>query len=289
MNSAGKMECILDVQSLSLDFKNGNEFIRIVDGVSFKVSKGECLGILGESGSGKSMICKAVTGLLGPEFRVGGTAFFCGRDLIAAPRSSLRHLRGKEICMILQNPMSCFDPLYRIGYQMAEGLIEHSDLSRAEVRKLCLETLEMMRMRNPEDVLEKYPHQLSGGMLQRVMIGLALVAKPALIVADEPTTAIDSITQYEIVEEFRRIKELQRTALIFVSHDLGVVSKLADKVAIMHEGKIKQQGTVEEILRHPKDPYTRFLIEKKMAVMNRFSCIMKRTGEEHGLQGSRTA
>ena len=280
---------VLDVRNLVVGLRAGSGFLPVVDDVSFCVDEGECLGILGESGSGKSMSCKALTGLLGPEFTVSGTALFRGRDLISASRSSLRLLRGKDICMILQNPMNCFDPLYRIGRQMAEGFAEHTDLSNAEIRGLCLETLEMMRIRNPEDVLEKYPHQLSGGMLQRVMIGLALAAKPALIVADEPTTAIDSITQYEIVEEFRRIKDRHRTAMIFVSHDLGVISKLADKVVVMHDAKIKQRGTVEDILRNPTDPYTRFLIEKKMAVMKRFSCVMRRGAAGHELQGSRTA
>ena len=271
---------VLEVQNLMVRLRSRGEVFGLVDGVSFDVREGECLGILGESGSGKSMTCKAFMGLLDPSFEVGGSAFFQGRDLIAMPRAALRRLRGSEICMILQNPMSCFDPLYRIGFQMAESVAEHTALSRAEIRAKCLDTLEMMRIRNPEEVLEKYPHQLSGGMLQRVMIGLALMAGPRLIVADEPTTAIDAVTQYEIVEEFKRIKREHRTAMIFISHDLGVISELSDRVLVMHDARVRQRGSVEEVLGNPGDPSTRLLIESKMKVMNRFSCIMRRSTDE---------
>ena len=264
------MNNVLDVRDLSVHFLRDKQRLTLVDNVSFSVAEGECLGILGESGSGKSMTCKAFMRLLDDSFKVEGRAWFDGADLLAIPSQQIRRLRGRRICMILQNPMTCFDPLYRIGVQMAEGFGEHLRLSRREVSAKCLETLELMKIRNPEDVLEKYPHQLSGGMLQRVMIGLALAMEPALIIADEPTTAIDSITQYEIVQEFLRIKRECRTAMIFISHDLGVVSSLVDRVLVMHDAKIRQSGTMRDILRKPEDAYTRFLIEKKMAVMEKF-------------------
>ena len=269
-----RREPVLSVRDLSVALARRGVRHLLVDGVSFDVDEGECLGILGESGSGKSMTCKAFMGLLEAEFRIAGSARFGGRELLSASRESLRAMRGRDICMILQNPMTCFDPLYRIGVQMAEGLAVHTRLSRAEIRRKCLETLELMRIAAPEEVLLKYPHQLSGGMLQRVMIGLALVMEPRLIVADEPTTAIDAVTQFEIVEEFRRIKRERRTAMIFISHDLGVVSRLADRVVVMRDARICQSGPVREVLLAPGDAYTRFLVDKKTAVMRRFQDAM---------------
>ena len=268
------MKTVLDVKNLTVCFRQEKARFTLVDDVSFAVAEGECLGILGESGSGKSMTYKAFMRLLDSSFEVRGSARFDGKELLSASNEAMRRLRGSRVCMILQNPMTCFDPLYRIGAQMAEGFSEHLALSGGTIREKCLETLSLMRICNPEEVLEKYPHQLSGGMLQRVMIGLALAMEPDLIIADEPTTAIDSITQYEIVQEFLRIKCECRTAMIFISHDLGVVSRLADRVLVMHDAKIKQSGTMRDILNRPEDDYTRFLIEKKMTVMEKFVGIM---------------
>lgn len=264
------MKPVLAIDNLTVRLRADGKTTTLVDDVSFAVEPGMCLGILGESGSGKSLTCKAFMGLLDSSFTVAGKAVFEEADLLTLSREQMRLLRGNKIGMILQNPMSCFDPLYRIGRQMAEGIAEHSRLSRTAIKTKCIETLELMQIRNPEEVMAKYPHQLSGGMLQRVMIGLALIMRPSLIIADEPTTAIDSITQYEIVNEFIRIKERHGTAMIFISHDLGVISKLADSAVVMHNAKIKRRGAVQEILDNPGDPYTAYLIEKKMAVMNRF-------------------
>jgi nickel transport system ATP-binding protein len=268
------MNVVLDVRSLSVRFLQEKQRFTLVDDVSFSVAEGECLGILGESGSGKSITCKAFMRLLDNSFEVEGSARFEETDLLSISNEKMRQLRGKRICMILQNPMNCFDPLCRIGAQMEESFAEHLTLGRREIRAKCIETLQSMQIRNPEEVLEKYPHQLSGGMLQRVMIGLALSMEPSLIIADEPTTAIDSITQYEIVQEFLRIKRESRTSMIFISHDMGVVSRVADYVIVMHEAKIRQSGPMRDILEKPEDDYTRFLIEKKMAVMGKFSQIM---------------
>lgn len=273
------MNSVLDVQHLSVRFCRDREKFTLVDDVSFSVAEGECLGILGESGSGKSMTCKAFMRLLDGSFEVEGRAKFNGQELLSLSSEEIRRLRGQRICMILQNPMVCFDPLYRIGEQMGEGFAEHTLLRRTEIAAKCLETLELMHIKNPEEVLEKYPHQLSGGMLQRVMIGLALSMEPALIVADEPTTAIDSITQYEILKEFMRIKCECRTAMIFISHDLGVISQVADHVIVMHQARITQSGQARDILNHPEDAYTRFLIDKKMVVMEKFRQVMKMEGE----------
>lgn len=268
------MSSILEVQNLSVHFRRDKTKITLVDDVSFSVAAGECLGILGESGSGKSMTCKAFMRLLDGSFEVEGRAGFDGKELLSLSDEEIRGLRGRRIGMILQNPMVCFDPLYRIGDQMGEGFAEHTPLRRNEIAAKCLETLKLMRIRNPEEVLEKYPHQLSGGMLQRVMIGLALAVDPSLIVADEPTTAIDSITQYEILREFMRIKCECRTAMIFISHDLGVISQIADRVIVMHQAEITQSGLMRDIVNRPADAYTRFLIDKKMTVMEKFMRVM---------------
>lgn len=182
------------------------------------------------------------------------------------------YFRGivEEVIMRTVDVMTCFDPLYRIGSQMAETFAAHTDWDRAKIREISLEVLEKMRIHNPEEVLGQYPHQLSGGMLQRIMIGLALAMKPALLVADEPTTAIDAITQAEILKEFQRIKEESHTAMIFISHDLGAVSKIADEIVVMNGGKLVEQGDFEHILRHAKDPYTRMLAETRRSVMERY-------------------
>ena len=180
---------------------------QLVRNVNFEVQKGECLGILGESGSGKSMSVKAMLGLLDKNFSVSGHAWFAGKDLLRENGESLRKIRGSQIAVVLQNPMTCFDPLYRIGNQIGETFATHTDWKAEEIQERSIEILSRMRIRNPEEVLQKYPHQLSGGMLQRIMIGIAMALKPALLIADEPTTAIDSITQYEILEEFVRIKK----------------------------------------------------------------------------------
>lgn len=264
------MTAVLEVRDLAVRFRNGKKLSTLVEGVSFSVSRGGCLGILGESGSGKSMSCKAVLGLLDDNFQVEGSALFEGRQLLGENPEVLRRLRGGRIGVVLQNPMSCFDPLYRIGEQMAETLGEHTALGRNAIREKSLELLALMRIRDPEDALRKYPHQLSGGMLQRVMIGLALAMHPALIIADEPTTAIDSISQYSIMQEFLRIKQGGETALIFISHDLGVLSLIADEVMVMHGGEAVESGPAARIFADARDTYTRHLIRQHKAVMEKF-------------------
>lgn len=261
---------VLEVSDLNIFFRGRKGEIPLVRGVSFRLEHGRCLGILGESGSGKSMVCKASTRLLDRNFRVEGQVLFQGKNLLQAPEEEVRKLRGAKLCMVLQNPMNCFDPLYRIGEQMAETFAEHRDLSAREIRLRCLDLLHLMQIREPVEVLRKYPHQLSGGMLQRVMIGLALALEPALIIADEPTTAIDSISQYSIMQEFLRIKRELKVAMIFVSHDLGVLSHIADEVLVMHQGRAVEQGPAQQVFREARDEYTRMLIDRHRALMRRF-------------------
>lgn len=274
------MSAILKVENLNVTLRHRRVSKKLVEDVSFEVHPGECLGILGESGSGKSMTVKSVLGLLDKNFQVSGSAIFDGQDLLKETKKELRRLRGSRITMVLQNPMTCFDPLYRIGNQMAETFATHTSWNVQEIRSRCLEILDQMRIRNGEEVLEKYPHQLSGGMLQRIMIGIAMALQPELLIADEPTTAIDAITQYEILEEFIRIKKQKNTAMLFITHDLGAISKVADRILVMNSGHVVDSGSFDHILKHADDPYTRMLVEKRSAVMRRYRQIL------HGKESS---
>lgn len=274
------MSAIFKVENLNVTLRHRRVSKKLVEDVSFEVHPGECLGILGESGSGKSMTVKSVLGLLDKNFQVSGSAIFDGQDLLKETKEELRRLRGSRITMVLQNPMTCFDPLYRIGNQMAETFATHTSWNVQEIRSRCLEILDQMRIRNGEEVLEKYPHQLSGGMLQRIMIGIAMALQPELLIADEPTTAIDAITQYEILEEFIRIKKQKNTAMLFITHDLGAISKVADRILVMNSGHVVDSGSFDHILKHADDPYTRMLVEKRSAVMHRYRQIL------HGKESS---
>ena len=268
------MSAILKVENLNVTLHHRRASKKLVENVSFEVRPGECLGILGESGSGKSMTVKSVLGLLDKNFQVSGSAIFDGQDLLKESKEELRRLRGSRITMVLQNPMTCFDPLYRIGNQMAETFATHTSWNAQEIRTHSLEILEQMRIRNGEEVLEKYPHQLSGGMLQRIMIGIAMALQPELLIADEPTTTIDAITQYEILEEFIRIKKQKNTAMLFITHDLGAISRVADRILVMNSGHVVDSGSFDHILKHADDPYTRMLVEKRSAVMQRYRQIL---------------
>ena len=267
---------LLKVEDISVFLKEKNKKRYLIKNISFELKEGECLGVLGESGSGKSLTCKSIMGLLDNKtFFTEGSAIYNGKNLLESKSEELRKLRGKEIAMILQNPMTCFDPLYTIGYQITETFTEHTTLSIQEIKKKSVEILERMQLKNPEDILSKFPHQLSGGMLQRIMIGLALAMNPKFIIADEPTTAIDAITQFEIIKEFQKIKENSKVGIIFISHDLGVISEIADYVIVMNKGKIVSQGKKDEIFSQTNDEFTKMLIEKKLTVMNRYKEIIR--------------
>ena len=275
------MSAVLKVENLNVTLTYRKASKKLVEDVSFEVHPGECLGILGESGSGKSMTVKSILGLLDKNFQVSGSAVFDGHDLLKESKEELRRLRGSRITMVLQNPMTCFDPLYRIGNQMAETFAAHTAWNAQEIRTCCLKILDQMQILNGEEVLEKYPHQLSGGMLQRIMIGIAMALQPELLIADEPTTAIDAVTQYEILEEFVRIKKNKNTAMLFITHDLGAISKVADRILVMNSGHIVDSGNFEHIRNHAQDPYTRLLIEKRSAVMHHYREVLHRKEISH--------
>ena len=275
------MSAILKVENLNVTLTYRKTSKKLVENVNFEVHPGECLGILGESGSGKSMTVKSILGLLDKNFQVSGSAVFDGHNLLKESKEELRRLRGSRITMVLQNPMTCFDPLYRIGNQMAETFATHTTWNAQEIRSHCLKILNQMQILNGEEVLQKYPHQLSGGMLQRIMIGIAMALQPELLIADEPTTAIDAITQYEILEEFIRIKKSKNTAMLFITHDLGAISKVADRILVMNSGHIVDSGDFEHIRNHAQDPYTRLLIEKRSAVMHHYREVLHRKEISH--------
>ena len=275
------MSAILKVENLNVTLTYRKTSKKLVENVNFEVHPGECLGILGESGSGKSMTVKSILGLLDKNFHVSGSAVFDGHDLLKESKEELRRLCGSRITMVLQNPMTCFDPLYRIGNQMAETFATHTTWNAQEIRSHCLKILNQMQILNGEEVLQKYPHQLSGGMLQRIMIGIAMALQPELLIADEPTTAIDAITQYEILEEFIRIKKSKNTAMLFITHDLGAISKVADRILVMNSGHIVDSGDFEHIRNHAQDPYTRLLIEKRSAVMHHYREVLHRKEISH--------
>ena len=268
------MKPVFELNNLSVTLKSHYKETELVRGVSFAVKSGECLGILGESGSGKSMSMKAAMGLLEHSFNVKGSASFQGEELIGRSAEELRRLRGGQVGIILQNPMTCFDPLYRIGQQIAETFRAHNAWNADEIHAHSIELLEKMRIRNTEEVLQKYPHQLSGGMLQRIMIGIAMAMKPALLIADEPTTAIDAITQHEILNELLNIKEKHNTAMIFISHDLNAISRIADNIVVLNHGAVVDRGDFKHILHHAQDPYTRLLVEKRADVMRRYTAVL---------------
>ena len=264
------MTPVFELNHLQVSLRGKKRNTDLVKGVSFSVKQGECLGILGESGSGKSMSIKAAMGLLDKNFVVSGSAKFQGDELVGKNAEQLRRLRGGQVGIVLQNPMTCFDPLYRIGNQIAETFAAHQKWDAGEIKERSIEMLDKMQIRNPEEALEKYPHQLSGGMLQRIMIGIAMSMEPSLLVADEPTTAIDAITQFDILNEFAVIKQKHKTAMIFISHDLNAVSQIADKIVVLNQGTVVDQGDFHHIIHHAADPYTRLLIEKRTDVMRKY-------------------
>ena len=265
---------ILELKNVVVNDPRSNEVI--VHGSSFIVRKNTCLSIVGESGSGKSMTTKAILGLTNPWLQISGTAKYKGKNLIGLKQSELRKIRGKNICMIPQDAMTSFDPLYTIGYQMIETFVENLGISKEESKKLAIESLDKMLINNPEEVIKKYPHQLSGGMLQRCMIAIAIAMKPDIIIADEPTTALDSINQREVVEEFKRLRDVTGTSLIFISHDLGVVQSLADDILVMKNGECVEYGTAKKIFENPQHEYTKYLIDTRVSLTESFIKAMEK-------------
>lgn len=248
----------------------------LVHGVSFTLAAGACLGIVGESGSGKTLTCRNIMGLLPPTLAGEGRAVFSGIDLVHAPAEQMRQLRGSKIAMVLQQPMTAFDPLYTMGAQFRETLAAHGAYSAAQAHALAVDMFGRVRLDAPHDILRSYPHELSGGMLQRCMIALALALEPQLIIADEPTTALDAETQFEVVQRFQELRAQCNTAMIFVSHDLGVVQRLADTVLVMKDGRCVEYGPAETVFNAPQHEYTQYLIRTRLALTRGFESMLER-------------
>jgi peptide/nickel transport system ATP-binding protein len=251
---------LVRIEDLHVTFR-GTQNVHAVNGVSLSLAPGEVLGILGESGSGKSVTLKTLLRLL-PENRteITGTLDVDGRDLLALDGLALANYRGGVASMIFQDPALAFDPVYTIGEQIAETVMRHEAVSRSEAMQRALELLERVRIPSPERRLKAYPHELSGGMRQRAMIALALAGKPKLLLADEPTTALDATVQIQILLLLRQLQRDLGMGVIFVTHDIGVAVEICDRIAIMYAGQIVETGTVRDLIRDPRHPYTRGLL-----------------------------
>lgn len=256
-------EEILKVDNLGVNFHIGDRVVPAVDGVSFSLLKGETLGIVGESGCGKSVTALSIMRLLQtpPARIVKGEILFRGENLLSKSDEEMRKIRGKEISMIFQEPMTSLNPVFTIGQQISEVIMQHQNLSKKEALSKTIDMLKLVRIPLPERIIKQYPHQLSGGMRQRVMIAIALACGPELLIADEPTTALDVTVQAQILELINELKSKLNSAVIMISHDLGVVSEVADKVAVMYSGRIVEYADVHAIFNEPKHPYTKGLIE----------------------------
>ena len=253
---------ILQVNELKTYFHTRDGTTRAVDGVSFDLARGETLCVVGESGCGKSVTALSILGLLPvPPGRIeGGSIMFMGEDLVAASEERMREIRGNQISMIFQEPMTSLNPVMTIGDQIAEALHLHQDINKREARQRVLEMLNLVQIAEGERRIDEYPHQMSGGMRQRVMIAMALACNPAVLIADEPTTALDVTIQAQILNLMLELKERLGTAIILITHDLGVVAETAQRVVVMYAGRKVEQTTVEQLFERPLHPYTRGLM-----------------------------
>jgi peptide/nickel transport system ATP-binding protein len=248
---------LLEVSDLRTSFRTDDGVVQAVDGVSFNVERGKTLGIVGESGCGKSVTCLTVMGLNNPQNSVSsGQAVFDGENLLTASGSRLRELRGSRIAMIFQDPMTSLNPVKTIGWQLTEAVLLHHDVSKKEAKSRALEALVEVGIPRAERRIDDYPHQFSGGMRQRVMIAMSLINDPDVLIADEPTTALDVTTQAQILHLMRELQEDHNTATIMITHDLGVVAEIADDVVVMYAGRVVEEGSVDRIFDAPRHPYT---------------------------------
>ena len=256
------MAALLEIRDLRVSFETRDGVVHAVDGVTASVSRGRTLGIVGESGSGKSVTALTVLGLTRlPNAHVSGQVLLDGTDLLSLPDDDLRSVRGARIAMIFQDPLSSLHPLYKVGWQIEEAIRAHDDVSRRAARRRAIEALGSVGLPGPAELVDRYPHELSGGMRQRVMIAMALVLGPDILIADEPTTALDVTVQAQILELIQNLQRELDTAVVLITHDLGVIAETADEVAVMYAGRIVEQGPLETILDAPEHPYTWGLLQ----------------------------
>ena len=256
------MSKLLEVKNLEISFQTFFGEVEAVRNVSFDLYTGETLAIVGESGCGKSVTASSIIRLLPqpPAFYKGGSILFEGEEIITKTEKEMQAIRGNSISMVFQDPMTSLNPTKKIGFQIAEGLMKHQKLSRADAEKRAVEMLDMVSVPEPEKRIHQYPHEFSGGMRQRVMSAIAMVAAPKLLIADEPTTALDVTVQAQIMDLMKKLKDKLSMGIILITHDLGVVADMADKIIVMYAGQIVEEGKNEEIFADPKHPYTKALL-----------------------------
>lgn len=255
-------EFLLQVQGLTVEFRTDDGVVKAVEGVNFAIRRGEILGLVGESGSGKSVSSLAIMGLLPPRIAnvTEGRIIFDGQDILGLSEAEMRHLRGDRIGMIFQEPLTALNPVFTVGHQLISGILAHEKISKRAAREHAIELLKMVGISNPEKNIAAYPFQMSGGMRQRVLIAMALSSKPDLLIADEPTTALDVTIQAQILDLLREIRKKTGIAILFITHDLAVISELCDSVAVLYAGEVQERGPVEEVFVTPQHPYTQGLL-----------------------------
>jgi ABC-type dipeptide/oligopeptide/nickel transport system ATPase component len=258
------VDILLSVRNLKTAFDTPPTPVLAVDDVSFEIRKGETLGLVGESGSGKSVTAFSIIRLVQEPGRIaGGAIHFQGKDLLSLPEEEMRRIRGAGIGFVFQEPMAALNPVMRVGAHITEALRVHGLASRTEARVQAIELLRAVRIVDPEKRVDDYPHQLSGGMRQRVMLAVALACKPPLVIADEPTTALDVTVQAQILDLLREMKRTFDLSLLLITHDFGVIAEMADRVAVMYRGKIVEEAPVRDIFRNPQHPYTKGLLASR--------------------------
>ena len=264
METVRRKQCaLLSVRNLKTYYYTSGRALPAVDGVDFDLHPGEIIGIVGESGCGKSTVVRTLMGLLDPVFsrRESGTALFDGSDLFSLPAKQLCRVRGKRIAMIFQNPLSALDPVYTVGNQIMEMLLLHEKMTRSQARRRAIELLREVNIPSPELRVDQYPHELSGGMQQRVLIAIALACNPQILIADEPTTALDVTVQAQILELLRQLRDRLGIAVILITHNMGVVAELCDRMLVMYGGVVVEEGDCAQVFARPLHPYTRGLLE----------------------------
>jgi len=252
---------LLSVEDLTISFISEKKPLRIVDSVTFQVDREDFSVIVGESGSGKTLTALSLMRLLPSNAVCSGKILFKEEDILARKPAEMRRIRGKDISMVFQEPMTSLNPVFTVGYQIAEVLLNHQDISKKEATGRAVELLRSVRIPSPELRIKEYPHQLSGGMRQRVMIAMAIACNPSLIIADEPTTALDVTIQAQILELIGSLKEREKVSLLLITHDLGIVAEWANRVEVMYAGRIFEKGRTHDIFLNPRHPYTRGLLE----------------------------
>ena len=262
---------LLQIQNLRTYFHTDEHTVKAVDDLSVEIQEGKTLGIVGESGSGKSVTSLSVMKLLSQTAQIeSGSISFLGRDLVQLPEPEMRRIRGKEISMIFQEPMTSLNPVFTVGFQVMEALTLHQGISKNEARKRTIQLFEEVGIPEPDQRVDSYPHEMSGGQKQRVMIAMALSCNPKLLIADEPTTALDVTIQAQILDILRELRDRRGMSILFITHDLGVVAEIADDVAVMFRGKLVEYGSVFEIFSTPKHPYTRGLLSCRPRLDSKF-------------------